>query len=283
MHKHTHAHTHTHTHTHTHIHTHTYTQTHTHTHHTHKHTGCSKPSIVVMRCDMGCGGNDFCPTCASSGTCAKCGAGAYPETDDDSDSSPLPTPALPTTVTPTITRRDTIGSISSSHAGQHQHTQHSLPCQICENRKQTAQILCKNDCVVFTCGSCAHKHKDKPCFLCGGKVAKVKEEDNDEYMSTARGMGCDVCSKLSRVLILQVTPSPIPPSCAFRTMRRRTGAQARRRTGTHAHTHTHTHTHTRTRTHIHRLTVQHVLCPPPSTQPTHPPSLTAVAISAEWV
>lgn len=50
--------------------------------------------------------------------------------------------------------------------------QHTSPCTICENRRQAARVTCKNMCEVFTCGSCASKHKK--CFMCNAKVTKVR-------------------------------------------------------------------------------------------------------------
>mmetsp|Transcript_33123 Transcript_33123/g.100170 ORF Transcript_33123/g.100170 Transcript_33123/m.100170 type:complete len:393 (+) Transcript_33123:53-1231(+) len=75
------------------------------------------------------------------------------------------------------------------------------PCMICENRRQAAAVSCKNQCVVYTCGSCASKHKK--CFMCNGRVVRVDEEGDDEHMFSSRGMGCDVCSRRSRVVLVE--------------------------------------------------------------------------------
>lgn len=62
-------------------------------------------------------------------------------------------------------------SVTPEPESHDQHERQAAPCTICENRRQAAKVTCKNGCEVFTCNSCAHKHKK--CFMCNAKLVKV--------------------------------------------------------------------------------------------------------------
>eukprot|EP00038_Savillea_parva_P000986 m.100430 g.100430 ORF g.100430 m.100430 type:complete len:391 (-) comp10348_c2_seq1:111-1283(-) len=130
-----------------------------------------------------------------------------PNSPDDGD-SPLMSmantgrPGTCSTISPYMDEHDANGAGDQDDAS----------CMICENRRQAARLTCKNQCVVFTCGACAAKHRQ--CFMCNSKVIKVEEDGDDEHMFSVRTMGCDVCSMRSRVLLIECRMG-----CQFRVCR----------------------------------------------------------------
>eukprot|EP00037_Helgoeca_nana_P030622 m.380008 g.380008 ORF g.380008 m.380008 type:complete len:386 (-) comp28234_c0_seq4:278-1435(-) len=162
--------------------------------------------------ELGCG-HDVCKWCAKMHGCGECGELILTRTPlhDDPDQhgavifdeaayrrTPGNDPIDEDCVTSPLSIMSVTPEPVPDDADEEQHTS---PCTICENRRQAARVTCKNMCEVFTCGSCASKHKK--CFMCNAKVTKVEEVGDDEHMFSSRGMGCDVCSKRSRVLLLE--------------------------------------------------------------------------------
>eukprot|EP00035_Acanthoeca_spectabilis_P035466 m.34839 g.34839 ORF g.34839 m.34839 type:complete len:351 (-) comp7377_c0_seq2:1842-2894(-) len=151
--------------------------------------------------------HEVCRWCSLMHGCGLCGVPIQhrtPIADEDDPEDSLDN-NIETSTTLPKSRHESVESppvsVTPEPESHDQHERQAAPCTICENRRQAAKVTCKNGCEVFTCNSCAHKHKK--CFMCNAKLVKVEEDGDDENMFSARGIGCDVCSKRSRVLLLE--------------------------------------------------------------------------------